>query len=235
MATNDRERKLIGGIKLSDGKKKLTEAKVYEYTVTQTTQGRLIALRYGNEWKDYTGDNCMLMMLTEIVRLKELIDEQERFMGMLAEDQSMKLPQELERGGILKWLEGYEKLVAGSVPIVSSAIREVVDYIKQRGDYVNQSLEQAKDERLTYECALNQIAQTTLDEKARLVAHLALGDKVRKHNEKLERVINPKDRRQQAEEDEKYQQDEEALEQATQEPEIHDSPEHESNLNLDDN
>lgn len=37
---------------------------------------RIYALRYGREWRELTGDNLILSMLQEIVRLRDIIKEE---------------------------------------------------------------------------------------------------------------------------------------------------------------
>lgn len=172
-------------------KRELMEATVQEYTVTQTTEGRLVVLRYGKEWKDYTGENCVLALLTEIVSLKEQLAEQELFLSALSDDVSGRKVQEAERGAILKYLAGYVTAVKGSVPIVGVAIHEIIDYIEKRGQHEYIALEKAKDERLEYEQTLQQIVRITIHEPTRVLARIALGDKLRKSWEPLENLINP--------------------------------------------
>lgn len=49
-----------------------------KYTVTfDESTGKLSAKRYNQPWRDLAGDNLVLAMLQEIVRLRELVDKVE--------------------------------------------------------------------------------------------------------------------------------------------------------------
>ena len=46
-----------------------------KYTVVQKDNGSLDALRYGEPWRDLTGDNLVYWMAVEIERLRDKIEE----------------------------------------------------------------------------------------------------------------------------------------------------------------
>lgn len=46
-----------------------------KYTVKQDASGRLTALRYGNTWRDCTGDKLIYALAAEVESLRELINK----------------------------------------------------------------------------------------------------------------------------------------------------------------
>lgn len=42
-----------------------------KYTVKQTAEGKLLALRYGDKWRDLTGDGLVLALASEVKMLQK--------------------------------------------------------------------------------------------------------------------------------------------------------------------
>lgn len=45
-----------------------------KYTVIQDKNGKLYALRYGEQWRECVGDNLILRLAQEVVSLREIIN-----------------------------------------------------------------------------------------------------------------------------------------------------------------
>ncbi len=85
---------MVTQIEIADGK----------YTLT-LDQGRLTALRYGEKWRDLTGDNLVYWMMCEIQELRD----------QLAQFEAPPLEPPISRGRpcILYTLDGEKEAVAG--------------------------------------------------------------------------------------------------------------------------
>lgn len=49
-----------------------------KYSVRQKRNGKLVAYRYGEPWKDLTGDNLVYAMAVEIEQLREKLNRLKR-------------------------------------------------------------------------------------------------------------------------------------------------------------